>query len=164
MSRRNSGDARQSVFNTLSAILIRYLDLERKRAEEQSARFISEGSVIGDAKLKCDSKKQSRYVPHDLEYTGTCVPVGRKYFRFSLTIVIHSRTLRSLVNLSPRTDVDFRWKVFMISPLFLLLNYIVNSRSIELHILYFLKRNESFILGRNLNFFVLNYNFIEVSK
>lgn len=33
MSRRNSGDAWQSVFNTLSAILIRYLDLEGRRAE-----------------------------------------------------------------------------------------------------------------------------------
>jgi len=60
MSRRNSGNARQSVFNTLSAILIRYLDLERKRAEEQRARFISGGLVIDDAKLKCDSKKQPR--------------------------------------------------------------------------------------------------------
>jgi len=70
MSRRNSGDARQSVFNTLSAILIRYLDLERKRAEEQRARFISGGPVIGDAKLKCDSKKQPRYVPHGLVIYG----------------------------------------------------------------------------------------------
>lgn len=61
MSRRNSGDAWQSVFNTLSAILIRYLDLEKRKVERWFARVISGGPVIGGIKLKCDSKKRPWY-------------------------------------------------------------------------------------------------------
>lgn len=49
MSRRNSGDAWQSVFNTLSAILIRYLDLEKRKAERWLARVISAEDLLSAA-------------------------------------------------------------------------------------------------------------------
>lgn len=103
--------------------------------------------------------EETAAILHGLVIYGTRLPVSREYFRFSVTIIIHSCTLRSLVNLSPPTDVDFRWKVFMISSSFLMLNYIVNPRSTELYIFsqtvrkLYLGKENPFILfiRRNIN-------------